>query len=180
MKDRGEKSVIRPGNHSVSFFIGRETKKLNKMLVTLTAMNIHRQTLEKLLTLETLSSRDPIRRIAMWFFQRQFDLKWIYRAHFKLIFTAAAHWRTILKEIYLQYIHSPGASIANQKLGGQVLMRRLLFCQNLGGQLPTLPTGHWHPWIVYYSAILKVEFLSSKLPATRDTANRQQMGSRVK
>ena len=65
MKDRGEKSVIRPGNHSVSFFRGRETKKLNKMLVTLTAMNIHRQTLEKLLTLETLSSRDPIRRIAM-------------------------------------------------------------------------------------------------------------------
>ena len=67
MKDRGEKSVIRPGNHSVSFFIGRETKKLNKMLVKLTAMNIHRQTLEKLrlLTLETLSSRDPIRRIAM-------------------------------------------------------------------------------------------------------------------
>ena len=97
----GKKSVIRPGNHSVSFFIGRETKKLNKMLVTLTAMNIHRQTLEKLLTLETLSSRDPIRRTAMWFFQRQFDLKWIYRAHFKLIVKAAAHWRTILKEKYL-------------------------------------------------------------------------------
>ena len=101
MKDKGEKSIISPENHSVSFFIGRETKKLNKMLVTLTAMNIHRQTLEKLLTLETFSSRDPIRRIAMWFFQRQFDLKWIYRAHFKLIVKAAAHWRTILKEKYL-------------------------------------------------------------------------------
>ena len=75
MKDKGEKSIIRPENHSVSFFIGRETKKLNKMLVTLTAMNIHRQTLEKLFTLETLSSCDPIRRIAMRFFQRQFNLK---------------------------------------------------------------------------------------------------------
>ena len=62
---KGKKGIIRPENHSVSFFIGRETKKLNKMLVTLTAMNIHRQTLEKLFTLETLSSRDPIRRIAM-------------------------------------------------------------------------------------------------------------------
>ena len=59
MKDKGEKSIIRPENHSVSFFIGRETKKLNKMLVTLTAMNIHRQTPEKLHILETL-----------WFFSR--------------------------------------------------------------------------------------------------------------
>ena len=56
MKDKGEKSIIRPENHSVSFFIGRETKKLNKMLVTLTAMNIHRQTPEKLHILETLWS----------------------------------------------------------------------------------------------------------------------------
>ena len=54
MKDKGEKSIIRQENHSVSFFIGRETKKLNKMLVTLTAMNIHRQTPEKLHILETL------------------------------------------------------------------------------------------------------------------------------
>ena len=42
------------------------------------------------------------------------------------------------------------------KLGGQVVMRRtaavrqrLLICQNLGGQLPTLPTRQLRPCIVF-------------------------------
>ena len=51
------------------------------------------------------------------------------------------------------------------KLGGQVVMwraaaaarRRLLFCQKLGGQLPTLPTRQLRPWKVlrlYYILFL--------------------------
>ena len=41
----------------------------------------------------------------------------------------------------------------SDNLGGQVVMRRaaaawrcLLFCQNLGKRMPTLPTRFRHPW----------------------------------
>ena len=56
------------------------------------------------------------------------------------------------------------------KMVGQVVMRRaaaarrrLLFCQNLGGQLPTLPTCHWHPCSIRSSDLLPSFLFSSSL-----------------
>ena len=60
------------------------------------------------------------------------------------------YWKRVFQEAFLFQIRGINSYL---KLGGQLVIRRvaaaaaaaLLFCQNLGGQLPTLPTHYWHP-----------------------------------
>ena len=56
------------------------------------------------------------------------------------------------------------------KLGGQVLMGRLLFCQKLGGQLPTLPASYTPAMMVklcdhlLIHPIKTTKYISSDIP----------------
>ena len=72
-------------------------------------------------------------------------------------------WRKYTINLLLR--HKRGIN-SYSKMGGQVVMRctaaalrHLLCCQNLGGQLPTLPTRHWRPGSIRSSDLLTTSFL---------------------